>query len=617
MKRFLSKVLAVTVLMSSFSDFTIILAQTIASEEIEESVLKNDLIEVEITPELEEEIENGGRPEVDSTEGDAESNIPESETPGPEQEQTPKPDEGVEPDVSPELEKAPESGGEQKPEEGVEQTPEEGLESEVEPESTKEPEVDPEVQPDDETEEDLLPEDEEVPVLTRKSSTGTLEFDLHFPMPLVSTDGFNLVLTQSGGTDWVIDLASGNGSNVDASYEIEFYNSKREPRTSGDIYFVKVKITDLDLGEYTAKLMGSGYQDVTIPSIDLNHYSKRIKLASTRSELATPEEYPMAFLVGELTGDGVVTQADYDFLLEQLESNDLSYDLNRDGKLDITDLTYVYGTIGSEVKAVSVEDTNPILMADRIQIEAPDVTVGAGQLLSDLLVDESLSVLLSKGDNQAPSVDSPLKIEMDVATLNPSADSLLVEQLVIKVPTTSSDADSGAIESGFVIIEDESGQMMELPFNAATTRTVSDSLVIDLGSQVAVKKISINVTGNRGNKVISELAKVEFLNNAYKELPKPDMNIPTIKTVETSTNLHDERITISWDAQPTVTSYEVTYEQLDEKSGAVKKTKRLQTNETVLNILDKEITPYSLYRVKIQSLNGDWSSGYVTQDEVS
>lgn len=73
----------------------------------------------------------------------------------------------------------------------------------------------------------------------------------------------------------------------------------------------------------------------------------------------------------------------------------------------------------------------------------------------------------------------------------------------------------------------------------------SNDVVIDLGSQVAVKQISINVTGNRGNKKISQIAKIEFLNNVYKEVPKPDMNIPTIKSLETSTNLHDERITIS------------------------------------------------------------------------
>ena len=93
------------------------------------------------------------------------------------------------------------------------------------------------------------------------------------------------------------------------------------------------------------------------------------------------------------------------------------------------------------------------------------------------------------------------------------------------------------------------------------------------------------------------------------------MNIPTIKTLETSTNLHDERITISWEAQPNVTSYEVMYQKLNE-NGQVISTKKLQTNKTNLNILDKDIKPYDLYRVSIQSLNGEWSSGYLTEEDV-
>lgn len=193
---------------------------------------------------------------------------------------------------------------------------------------------------------------------------------------------------------------------------------------------------------------------------------------------------------------------------------------------------------------------------------------------------------------------------------------VLMEQVVIKVPAnqTFNNDEVGIPEKGFVSYIDDLGKEYTVPFDNTVTRSASGDIVIDLGSQVAVKKISINVTGNRGNKVISQIAKVEFLNNVYKELPAPDMNIPTIKTVETSTNLHDERITLTWDPEPNVTSYEVTYEQLDETTGAVKKIKKLQTNEPEINILDKDIRPYSLYRVKVQSLNGDWESGYATAE---
>ncbi len=116
----------------------------------------------------------------------------------------------------------------------------------------------------------------------------------------------------------------------------------------------------------------------------------------------------------------------------------------------------------------------------------------------------------------------------------------------------------------------------------------------------------------RGNKNISEISKIEFLNNIYKEIPKPEMSIPQIRTVETSTNLHDERITLTWEAQPNVTGYEVKYQKLDEKNN-VQWTKTLQTNNTKLNILDKAIKPYDLFRVSIQSLNGEWKSGYADE----
>lgn len=45
-----------------------------------------------------------------------------------------------------------------------------------------------------------------------------------------------------------------------------------------------------------------------------------------------------------------------------------------------------------------------------------------------------------------------------------------------------------------------------------------DEIVIGLGKQVAVGEITINVTGSRGNKNSTEIAKVEFLNNVYQEI---------------------------------------------------------------------------------------------------
>lgn len=486
------------------------------------------------------------------------------------------------------------------------------------------------VQPETSTEEESNTDgQEEIQVLENESSSqsvdfetkmdqiakGTLEFDIYFQTPLSEVKGMNLLLKRDGKEliSFSLDQLSGEFGNF--TYTIEILNSKRQLSQDEDIYFVHVTINGLETGNYEAVLTADGYHTTVIPNINLDKYSKRVKFSTSSSEmnqyLTIDEEYPTTFLVGDVNQDGTVSNQDYDLVFNALGIENESYDLNRDGNVDITDLSYIYGNIGAVAKTVNMEDTNLIVDMNEMKVSSSNTNIGDNQDISNLFIDGQTTVNLSKNDNQAPSEESPLTIDVDFGAEN---EVVLMDQIVIKVPTTQTINDEvGIPEKGFVTYVDDAGKEYTKPFDTTTARAAGD-ITIDLGLQVAVKKISINVTGNRGNKVISQIAKVEFLNNVYKELPAPDMNIPKIKTVETSTNLHDERITLTWDPEPNVTSYEVTYEQLDEKTGAVTKTKKLQTNEPEINILDKDIKPYSLYRVKVQSLNGDWESGYATAE---
>lgn len=486
------------------------------------------------------------------------------------------------------------------------------------------------VQPETSTEEESNTDgQEEIQVLENESSSqsvdfetkmdqiakGTLEFDIYFQTPLSEVKGMNLLLKRDGKEliSFSLDQLSGEFGNF--TYTIEILNSKRQLSQDEDIYFVHVTINGLETGNYEAVLTADGYHTTVIPNINLDKYSKRVKFSTSSSEmnqyLTVDEEYPTTFLVGDVNQDGTVSNQDYDLVFNALGTENESYDLNRDGNVDITDLSYIYGNIGAVAKTVNMEDTNLIVDMNEMKVSSSNTNIGDNQDISNLFIDGQTTVNLSKNDNQAPSEESPLTIDVDFGAEN---EVVLMDQIVIKVPTTQTINDEvGIPEKGFVTYVDDAGKEYTKPFDTTTARAAGD-ITIDLGLQVAVKKISINVTGNRGNKVISQIAKVEFLNNVYKELPAPDMNIPKIKTVETSTNLHDERITLTWDPEPNVTSYEVTYEQLDEKTGAVTKTKKLQTNEPEINILDKDIKPYSLYRVKVQSLNGDWESGYATAE---
>ena len=445
------------------------------------------------------------------------------------------------------------------------------------------------------------------------SINGKLEVDINFAIPILNTSENDMKLTLKGngnGVDTEISLSTDSGvTKSGTTYTIEKLDStKRAIESGGEISFIRIIFDKLEIGEYSIELSASGYKTVLVDNIDITKYSKRVKIGTQENKVVktygqteeenTYETYPALFLAGDVNTSSSIDMEDYRIILDNINENNAKYDLNKDGKTDIADLSYVKGSIGSENKAPNnrdyIEDTDAIIDPTNVKVTAPE---GAEGDPKDLLVDNGSTV-------QLPAAST---IKMDLAPTSVARngeDKVQMEQIVIKGKTEADLPSGGTITlDGGKTISIQDGEVRK-------SRSGNSELVINLGSQIAVKEISIDVRGNRGNKEISEIAQIEFLNNVYKEIPKPVISIPTIKTLETSTNLHDERITISWDAQPNVTGYEVKYYKVDENGAKVGAEKKLQTNKTNINILDKAIKPYDTFRVSIQSLNGEWSSGY-------
>ena len=484
-------------------------------------------------------------------------------------------------------------------------------------------------------EQDEQLEDNDSTSLEATKSYGKLEFDMNFAMPISSTDSMKIKISKENqeiGEITDLSIEEGTLSNG-ATYKIEKLNSKKLPLENGesDIYFLHITIEKLELGTYSAEITGESYIDTTVENIEIIDFSKRVILGNSSNEAL---KYNAVFLAGDVNGDGKIDMGDYELIFENIGSSyNSKYDVNKDGKINIADLTYVNENMGLSQGQVVIENTDAIIDVNNINVDESKFNLESGSNLKDMFLDNEKSVEMVKTDGQAPSKESPLVFDIDLsnsmkksglARTGNGNDAIEMEQIVLKGSKNSTNENAGMPEAGSITYTDENGVQKTIEFNSnsgdvstasAYSRNVDGDIVIDLGTQVAVKQISINVTANRGNKNISEIAKIEFLNNVYKEIPEPDMNVPTIKTVETSTNLHDERITISWEAEPNVTAYEVMYQKLDE-NGNVVSTKKLQTNNTSLNILDKDIKPYDLYRVSIQSLNGDWSSGYLSAEDV-
>lgn len=465
--------------------------------------------------------------------------------------------------------------------------------------------------------------------------TGKLEVDMNFYMPIVNSTSNDIKIKLTGGSlSEEVSLAHNSGVTKSGSkYTIEKLDSNRNVVTeeNAEVSFVRVIFENLAKGNYNVELSGKGYKTAIVDNIDITSYSKRVKVGTKQNEVVTKygetekdnvvEEYPALFLAGDVKADDIINMEDYNIVLDSIKNNENNYDINKDSKTDISDLAVIKSSINTQLetnKDKYILNTDPIVDPDAVGMSIEEGTVVNGQSGED--AKQALKEILKSGNstvaignpNEAPSADKPIKIGLDLVpnTSARSNGSVEMEQVVIKAPTSSTDENAGAPETGNIEYTDEKGEKHTVPFNNSNVRSGSDDIVIDLGSQIAVKSISINVTKNRGNKNISEIAQIEFLNNVYKEIPTPELSIPTIKTLETSTEMHDERMTISWEAQPNVTSYEVKYFKIDDKGNKVGPEKKLQTNKTNLNILDKAIKPYDKFRVSIQALNGEWSSGY-------
>lgn len=498
-------------------------------------------------------------------------------------------------------------------------------------------------------------------------AVGKLELDMNFHMPLNNSDELDIQVSlhneneilgtldlskgiidksaaheENGALDKIISKIKNKKSKASSvknkesgeltegiKYKIEKFNFLREPLKDGDsVYYIKVTFDGLSKGNYSLDVEGSGYSETNVSNIEINDYSKRVKIGSSDSDSG----YNAVLLAGDINKDSVIDMEDYKIVFDSIgkkinSDEKKKYDLNRDGKIDIADLSIIHNNIGRSVGIAEIENTDKIIDINEISAET-NTNISESKLKSILVKDDAV-VELGRSDGEGPSEDNPITMSFDLglgisSKGRNSSTGIEMEQVVIKVPEKAAfyaqdvevDEDdtngAGAPEAGFITYTDENGEKHRVEFNAeenVSRSSGSGDIVIDLGSQVAVKQISINVTANRGNKKISQIAKIEFLNNVYKELPKPEMNIPVIDTLETSTEMHDERISITWEPQPNVTSYEVKYERLDE-NGKTVKTKKLQTNKTKMDILDKDIKPYDFYRVSIQSLNGEWASGY-------
>lgn len=458
--------------------------------------------------------------------------------------------------------------------------------------------------------EDTNVKPKETAVLDQSTTlTGTLEVDipLHIPMYAKDVDHMNMMVmitSQQKG----IHIPLGNENVNDGTYQQNDGSTVayqvKVSQEGGKIKGYHITLKQLPSDTYQVKLSGKGYTTIT-QEVALKDYSKLLTFANDQN-----------FMIGDVQDDGQVNDDDYKAILDAIDTKDEkkidTYDLNRDRKVDIEDLHIAAQNIGVKVSEGKEDITNPMIDPTTIQSSVDDGIVADN--ITNLFVESDTAASVGFEDpNQRISADNPVSLHLELDE----------PKFMSKVEITPPESDNG-ITNGSLIVEDINGQIVEVPFgetgptyssrtnilksNGVNTLSSRENTIvpieIDLGKQVAVKKITIKVTGTKKETNLAEIAKVEFLNDVYTEMPEKEIAYP--KNVKAKAG--SEMISMQWDEVRNIEGYQVKYSFMNPKTNKKEENVVSTINtELVLNDLNN----YVDYTVSVQSIASDnWQSGY-------
>lgn len=404
--------------------------------------------------------------------------------------------------------------------------------------------------------------------------------------------------------DFQVSLKKAGSSIVGEPETFQFSDSKG----IGNVSF-----EELESGNYTVSITANGFEEYT-QDIQINAFAKKqIYVLTGYSEGRHDEEnaHSGAMKFGDVNGDSIIDASDMEQIIDAIESEgasaNSSTDLNRDGKVDEADLKWFSQSYERENVTSSIMTT---ISKEAIEPQVDENTVIVGDAnIESILGESGENVTFKPANEERISIENPVVLNF---TLGGASDSSVeMDGLVIQSPNGE-----GHLEQGTIIITDEQGDEIQIPFGEDQTRAKisraasviineDGSLEVDLGGQVAVKKISIKVTATSGTQ-LADISKVEFINGMENRIPAPEMNIPTELTVK---GLNKE-LEISWKAEKNVTGYEV------EVSSVVSGKEISEVHKTTANKLsvaqfnNTKLVNKQEYKVRVQSVNGNWRSGY-------
>jgi len=434
--------------------------------------------------------------------------------------------------------------------------------------------------------------------------------------------------------------AENNTGRIDVSVDTELTFVKPvdfEVTLSRDDYIRKEKITlskedkdngknkvifnNLPDGDYILKVDAPGFaSDSQTISVNKGMYSVNLTAGFLHGYTYDKNtRHPGVLIIGDVNNDGKVDDNDKNILIDIIDSgtdmtnSEYYTDLNYDGKTNLMDLSF-FSKSYQEDKDTTTQ-IEEFVSPSVIRASIPEnMTVAEGSL--EEMLNTGKAVQIAPADPDAEISDNnPVVVGFDFTDDENGAsvmDGLIFE--TGNTPVSSAKINITYIENGeehTVELEAKEG----VDFLLKESKIIPEidaygNIYIDLKGQVAVKKVTLIITGlqkqndenNNYNNCLAEISKVEFINGMENRIPEPEMDIPENLTAVAGS----EKFTLKWDSCVNVTGYEVKIEQ----GGKIETIKSASDSIEISTFQGKEIENYTTYTVSVQSVNDKWKSGY-------
>ena len=395
----------------------------------------------------------------------------------------------------------------------------------------------------EEVKEEETEEEKTVLSLTAVDSTSTISVRIHMDYPLTkeTVEKQNIQMSVSNAY---------TREEVPAAISIAYLDETGNECGNDDLVAaIDIVASDLPAGTadsvYRIAVTGDGYRTYTYNELSLEEYAKIITIGTKES----------TFTLGDVNGDGSVNQEDQQLVEAALGTDNDAYDLNKDGTVNIVDISYVNRGMMVQGTGKAVAQNGAMVsraIVQNIDVDKTDlseVEIADDKNIADLFT-ETEAITFSKKDSGEISPETPLEI--------PIAFNEGVAMSEVQIATPA----NGGIEYFNLVLEvEEDGKVVtetipygKLTVAARSARDGENVLVVNLGSRKVVKKITIQVTKTEDNET-AVIKQVAFVESTLAKAPEAEAAKPQNVTATAGT----KSVSLSWDAMANVTGYKVYY----------------------------------------------------------